>query len=182
MLHPSLNPKSGGHWMKPESMEEWKDPSNTTIKLDIVAQVVLHHLERNGRAPLMAAENGRTLLDEPNGMNDDGEYTEDDRIIIYSAFPSSNQAIIDVSHSISLHSLLSHILCLDSYTVRHRVHRTPWESVLEETSRSVKQLQGIDSKKRPSCADSIQRRHGRFKFGLCQHHVIRCKLPHVIGY
>lgn len=78
-------------------MEKWKDPSNTTIKLDVLAQVVRHHLERNGRVPQTTGEDGRTLVDEPNSAGDDAEYAEDDRIIIYSAFPSSNQAIVDVS-------------------------------------------------------------------------------------
>lgn len=123
--------------MKLELMELWKDPLNMIIKLDIVTQVVLYHLKQNSRAPLMAAKDGCTLLDEPHGINDNKEYTEDDWIIIYSAFPSSNQVIIDISHWIPLLVILSYIQYPDSYIVQHWIHQTPWEFVLEEMSTSV---------------------------------------------
>ena len=98
MLHPSLNPKSGGHWVKPESMKQWVDPANTMVKLNVLAQIIGHHLKSNGKAPLTVLEDGRTVELDPTGSDDDGDYGEADRIIIYSAFPSSNQAIVDVSN------------------------------------------------------------------------------------
>ncbi|KIO04316.1 hypothetical protein M404DRAFT_26511 [Pisolithus tinctorius Marx 270] len=38
----------------------------------------------------------QTLIASPNGIADDHEYGVDDQVIIYSAFPSSNQALIDI--------------------------------------------------------------------------------------
>ncbi|KAI6029042.1 P-loop containing nucleoside triphosphate hydrolase protein [Pisolithus microcarpus] len=95
MLHPMLNPKNGGHWKKPESLEKWQN-TETTIKLDTLARVVHHHLEKNGRAPLATDDDGKTLTQVPNAQDDDHDYGDDDRIVIYSAFPSSNQAIVDI--------------------------------------------------------------------------------------
>ncbi|KAI5988912.1 hypothetical protein EDC04DRAFT_2614443 [Pisolithus marmoratus] len=95
MLHPMLNPKNGGHWKKPASLEAWRS-TEKTIKLDTLAQVVHHHLQSNGRAPLAMDDDGKCLSPAPNAVDDTADYGEDDRIVIYSAFPSSNQAIIDV--------------------------------------------------------------------------------------
>ncbi|KIO00764.1 hypothetical protein M404DRAFT_151975 [Pisolithus tinctorius Marx 270] len=94
MLHPMLNPKNGGHWKRLESLEDWQ--CEKTIKLDTLGQVVRHHLDSNGRAPLTMADDGQTLITSPDGVPDETDYGDDDRIIIYSAFPSSNQALIDV--------------------------------------------------------------------------------------
>ncbi|KAI6144170.1 P-loop containing nucleoside triphosphate hydrolase protein, partial [Pisolithus thermaeus] len=80
---------------KPESLEKWQS-TEKTIKLDTLAQVVHHHLEKNGRAPLATNDDGKTLTPAPNAEDDNNDYGEDDRIVIYSAFPSSNQAIVDI--------------------------------------------------------------------------------------
>ncbi|KAI6137600.1 P-loop containing nucleoside triphosphate hydrolase protein [Pisolithus tinctorius] len=94
MLHPMLNPKNGGHWKKPLSLSHWQEEK--TIKLDTLAHVVRHHLDSNGRVPLTMTEDGQTLTLAPDGLQDMSDYGEDDRVVIYSAFPSSNQALIDI--------------------------------------------------------------------------------------
>ncbi|KAI5990555.1 hypothetical protein F5J12DRAFT_786493 [Pisolithus orientalis] len=47
--------------------------------------------------PLTMDDDGQTLIAFPNGIADDHEYGVDDQVIIYSAFPSSNQALIDMT-------------------------------------------------------------------------------------
>jgi len=44
MLHPQLNPKYDDYWTKPTSLEGWQGSPKTTVKLDILGQVVKHHL------------------------------------------------------------------------------------------------------------------------------------------
>ncbi|KAI6044344.1 P-loop containing nucleoside triphosphate hydrolase protein, partial [Pisolithus marmoratus] len=95
MLHPMLNPKNGGHWKKLVSLEAWRS-TKKTIKLDTLAQVVYYHLQSNGHAPLAMDDDGKSLSPALNAVNDTSDYGEDDQIVIYLAFLSSNQAIIDI--------------------------------------------------------------------------------------
>ncbi|KAI6008888.1 hypothetical protein F5J12DRAFT_719288, partial [Pisolithus orientalis] len=93
MLHPMLNPKNSGHWKKPHSLTHWQEK---TIKLDTLAQVIHNHLDSNGHVPLMMTEDGQTLTLAPDCLQDMTDYGEDDRVIMYSAFPLSNQALINI--------------------------------------------------------------------------------------
>ncbi|KIK74664.1 hypothetical protein PAXRUDRAFT_37029 [Paxillus rubicundulus Ve08.2h10] len=67
-----------------------------TVKLDSLAQVVLRHLSKDGEQPLTMKDDGHTLLTNPCYIKDMEGYPECDRIVVYSAFPSSNQAILDI--------------------------------------------------------------------------------------
>ncbi|KAI6139199.1 hypothetical protein BKA82DRAFT_4020244 [Pisolithus tinctorius] len=82
MLHPMLNLKNSGHWKKPLSLTHWQ--KEKMIKLDILAQVIHHHLDSNGCVPLMMTEDGQTLTLAPNSLQDMSDYGEDDKVIIYS--------------------------------------------------------------------------------------------------
>ncbi|KAI6144776.1 hypothetical protein BKA82DRAFT_4016897 [Pisolithus tinctorius] len=88
-----LNPKNGGHWKKLLSLTHWQEEK--MIKLDTLAQVICHHLDSNGCMPLMMTKDGQTLTLAPNPLQDLTDYGEDDRVIIYSTFPLSNQALIN---------------------------------------------------------------------------------------
>ncbi|KAG8213507.1 hypothetical protein J3R82DRAFT_12050 [Butyriboletus roseoflavus] len=96
MLHPRLNPKFADYWKKPETLQYWLDSEEKTIKLDILAQVVKHHLTMGGVAPLTTKADGKTLEVNTEFKADTHPYSECDRIVVYSAFPSSNAAIFDI--------------------------------------------------------------------------------------
>jgi len=97
MLHPRLSPKATDYWKKPASLEAWQTSDERTVKLDVLAQLVKHHLEQDGQRPLTMGEDGKTLVPKSDHSNDTATYPECDRIVVYAAFPSSNQAILDVS-------------------------------------------------------------------------------------
>lgn len=110
MLHPRLNPKFGDYWRKPLSLDVWQKSEERTVKLDVLAQVVKYHLERDGQRPLTMKDDGQTLMPNESHDADLQEYPECDRIVIYSAFPSSNQAILDVSRFHALNTNVTHAL------------------------------------------------------------------------
>ncbi|KAF9220463.1 hypothetical protein BS17DRAFT_820779 [Gyrodon lividus] len=78
MLHPRLNLKYGNYWKKLGSLEEWQHSLEKTIKLEILAEVVAHHLAADGQQPLTIKDDGQTL--EPNAAHqkDPVEYAECD--------------------------------------------------------------------------------------------------------
>jgi len=106
MLHPRLNPKYDEYWTKPTSLESWQGSPKKTVKLDVLAQVVKHHLASDGQKPVNMQDNGKTLAPHPDYDADMTDSPECDRIIVYSVFPSSNGAILDVSSPLS-HTPLS---------------------------------------------------------------------------
>ena len=99
LLHPHMNPNGNTDgWQKPQSLEQWN--SNASSKLDILARIVSHHLQHDNGAPLEVCEDGQTVkVDEYNKV-EDIQHSECDRVVIFSAFPSSNAAIHDVTCSI----------------------------------------------------------------------------------
>ena len=98
MLYPHLNPKSTEYWRKPASKEAWDTGVEKTIKLDVLAKTVQHHLARDGNQPLTMDGDGQTVITNLNCSSDDDDYAECDQIVIFSTFPSSNAAIIDVGY------------------------------------------------------------------------------------
>ncbi|KAI9457025.1 P-loop containing nucleoside triphosphate hydrolase protein [Boletus coccyginus] len=70
--------------------------TDKTIKLDTLAKVILHHLEKDGRYPLTMHKDGQSLIPNPDGSEDNVDYDGCDRVVVYTAFPSSNQAILDI--------------------------------------------------------------------------------------
>ncbi|KAI6029961.1 hypothetical protein BKA83DRAFT_4489870 [Pisolithus microcarpus] len=96
LLHPQMNPSAGTDtWCTPSSLQDWKGDKCST-KLDILAQIVAHHLSTDNAQPLNVNEDGVSLQPDDSPTNTAIASKEPDRIIIFSAFPSSNAAITDV--------------------------------------------------------------------------------------
>ncbi|EIW79437.1 hypothetical protein CONPUDRAFT_73886 [Coniophora puteana RWD-64-598 SS2] len=88
-------------WKTPESREDWESSDRKSIKLDILVQLVLHHLEHDSATPLAVQEDFRSLRVRTDEEEDGAPRTEPiegkpDKIIVYSGFPSSNHIIGDV--------------------------------------------------------------------------------------
>ena len=100
-----MNPTEEQSWTKPKSLEEWNTSPTKSMKLDTLAKLLTYHLESNGRRPLVMDESGRNLV--PNLALEAGNTNPDepDRIVVFSAFVTSNQAIVDVSSTIDHSSL-----------------------------------------------------------------------------
>ena len=99
MLHPHLNPKNTDYWHKLESQEAWDNNPQKTIKLDVLAKTVMYHLQEDGHQPLTMDPTGQLAIPNPDRTSNADAYPECDRVVIFSAFPSSNAAIVDVSLS-----------------------------------------------------------------------------------
>ncbi|KIJ57574.1 hypothetical protein HYDPIDRAFT_104092 [Hydnomerulius pinastri MD-312] len=93
MLHPRMLP--GHTWEKPASLDAWKASDEKSVKLDVLAEVVQHHLEKDSRDPLIMDDDHQTVKSLENADPTDPPTTPD-KIVVYSAFPSSNQAILDI--------------------------------------------------------------------------------------
>ncbi|KAI5981595.1 hypothetical protein EDD15DRAFT_2203760 [Pisolithus albus] len=96
MLHLQLNPKHPDGWNKPESLEAWSTSNEKTIKLDVLAKIIKHHLEKDGQCLLTTATNAQELIPQAEGTQDITDYVEPNWIIVYSTFPSSNGAIFNI--------------------------------------------------------------------------------------
>ncbi|KAI6162766.1 P-loop containing nucleoside triphosphate hydrolase protein, partial [Pisolithus thermaeus] len=108
LLHPHMNPSAGSEtWCKPSSLQEWKGEKCST-KLDILAQIVAHHLSADNALPLNVDDDGMTLRPVESQSNAAVASKEPDRIIIFSAFPSSNAAIVDVLNLYGIKALELH--------------------------------------------------------------------------
>ncbi|KIN92842.1 hypothetical protein M404DRAFT_172474 [Pisolithus tinctorius Marx 270] len=73
-----------------------KASDRCSTKLDILAEIVAHHLAADSSPPLNVLDDGITLKVGQSMAVDEPVSKEPDRIIIFSAFPSSNAAIVDV--------------------------------------------------------------------------------------
>lgn len=80
-----------------DSLEAWENHQQKTVKLDVLGKIVRYHLEMDGRSSLTMDEDGQTVVPKKTQLADDTQYTECDRIVIFSAFPSSNKTIMSVS-------------------------------------------------------------------------------------
>ncbi|KAG2062517.1 hypothetical protein BDR04DRAFT_990074, partial [Suillus decipiens] len=106
ILHPCMNPSEERSWTKPKSLEEWDTSPNTkSMKLDVLAILIKYHLESDGRQPLMIDESGRRLVLNPAFAVGSTNPDQPDRIIIFSAFVTSNQAILDILDLHGIHAL-----------------------------------------------------------------------------
>ncbi|KAG1792547.1 P-loop containing nucleoside triphosphate hydrolase protein [Suillus variegatus] len=85
--------------------KEWNVSPTKSMKLDVLAKLLKYHLESDGRQPLMMDESGRNLV--PNVAFTAGNTHSDDpdRIVVFSAFVTSNQAIVDVLDLHGVHAL-----------------------------------------------------------------------------
>ncbi|KAH0826428.1 P-loop containing nucleoside triphosphate hydrolase protein [Lanmaoa asiatica] len=90
-----MNPRGSGEcWEKPTSVNQWRCKPST--KLDILATILVHHLAKDNAPPLKVHSNGISLETDSSQPLDDVTHPDPDRIVIFSAFPSSNAAIRDV--------------------------------------------------------------------------------------
>ncbi|KAG2366148.1 hypothetical protein BDR07DRAFT_1373763 [Suillus spraguei] len=97
ILHPHMNSTEERSWTKPKSREEWDtNPDTKSMKLDVLAMLLKYHLESDGRQPLIMDESGRNLV--PNTAFTAGNTNPDepDRVVVFSAFVTSNQVIVDI--------------------------------------------------------------------------------------
>ena len=84
----------------PLSLQHWQNGTNKTIKLDVLTQVIQHHLTSDGKQLVKMQNNGKTLEPNLEYSTDRVEYPECDCIVVHLAFPSSNGVIHDVGLSI----------------------------------------------------------------------------------
>ena len=106
------------------SLDAWKNSNERTAKLNVLAQVVKYHLAQDRHSPLTMMDNGKTLTVNDKHTHNPDQYLECDHIVIYAAFPSSNQAILDTStspmvsyiHLSQLINLTQDLQCLQDYS------------------------------------------------------------------
>lgn len=78
------------------------------MKLKALVETVRHHLERDGRPPLTVDDSVEppqlVPVDKPDETNPNGT---PDKIVVFSNFPSSNNAIGDVkfAHNFPCHTI-----------------------------------------------------------------------------
>ncbi|KAG1741027.1 P-loop containing nucleoside triphosphate hydrolase protein [Suillus occidentalis] len=106
VLHPHMNPSEDRPWVKPTSLEAWENSPHKSVKLDVLGRLVSYHLMQDGRPPMEMDESGHTLTANPmfEASGSIADDTHPDRIVVYSAFPSSNRAIFDI---LDLHDVLA---------------------------------------------------------------------------
>ncbi|KAG2134716.1 P-loop containing nucleoside triphosphate hydrolase protein [Suillus cothurnatus] len=77
-----------------------------SVKLDVLGHLVSYHLMEDGRPPVEMDKSGHTLVTNPlfEAFKSATDATNPDRIVVYSAFPSSNQAILDI---LDLHDIVA---------------------------------------------------------------------------
>ncbi|KAG2064532.1 hypothetical protein BDR04DRAFT_1035000 [Suillus decipiens] len=71
-------------------------PDTKSMKLDVLAMLLKYHLESDGRQPLTMDESGRNLVPNPAFTAGNTNPDEPDRVVVFSAFVTSNQAIVDI--------------------------------------------------------------------------------------
>ncbi|KAH0826439.1 P-loop containing nucleoside triphosphate hydrolase protein [Lanmaoa asiatica] len=90
-----MNPRRSGEcWEKPTSVNQWR--CKPSMKLDILATILVHHLAKDNAPPLKVHSNGISLEANSSQPLDNVTHPDPDQIVIFSAFPSSNAAIRDV--------------------------------------------------------------------------------------
>ncbi|KAG1744242.1 hypothetical protein EDB19DRAFT_1632838 [Suillus lakei] len=106
-----MNPTEEQSWTKLKSLEEWNTSPTKSMKLDTLVKLLMYHLESNSRWPLVIGESDYNLV--PNLAFEAGNANPDepDRIVVLSAFVTSNQAIVDI---LDLHGI--HVLELNGQT------------------------------------------------------------------
>lgn len=139
-----MNPRGTVSWQKPTSLTQWEGMAST--KLDVITKIVNHHLETDNAPPLKVGPDGQSLELGQSEMVDEGEQ-DCDRIVIFSAFLSSNAAIRDV-RSISLaycFLYLDHCLDLGVGFVWHPDGRVEWKDASKQTQACPQCLQVLNS-------------------------------------
>jgi len=121
-----MNPRGAVSWQKPTSLTQWAGIAST--KLDVLTKIVHYHLNTDNAPPLKVGPDGQSLELGHSETVNEGEQ-DCDRIVIFSAFLSSNAAICDVRY-ISLSYVLLfwvHSLDLGVGFVWHPDGRIEWK-------------------------------------------------------
>ncbi|KAG2352396.1 P-loop containing nucleoside triphosphate hydrolase protein, partial [Suillus spraguei] len=105
ILHPHMNPTEEQSWTRPKSLEQWNVSPIRSMKLDVLAKLLKYHLESDGRQPLMMDKSGRNLIPNPAFKVGNTQPNQPDRIVVFSAFVTSNQAILDILDLHGIHAL-----------------------------------------------------------------------------
>ncbi|KAG2336037.1 hypothetical protein BDR05DRAFT_897311 [Suillus weaverae] len=85
--------------------KEWNASPTKSMKLDVLAKLLKYHLESDGRQPLTMDESGRNLVPNLAFKAGNANPDEPDRIVVFSAFVTSNQAIVDILDLHGIHAL-----------------------------------------------------------------------------
>ena len=167
-----MSPRSNGPnpepecWVTPTSLEDWKQ-NRASTKLDILADIVHHHLEVDNASPLSVAEDGQTLVVSPVQHGTISGKDDCDRIIIFSLFLSSNSAIQDVSQ-FHFPTLIRSPFTQGVIAQRDHSPRTQRSNAPTETQVRPGGVQILNSRNRFSCSHPLDGRHGRAKSGMCE--------------
>ncbi|KIM64525.1 hypothetical protein SCLCIDRAFT_23540 [Scleroderma citrinum Foug A] len=98
-----------------KSVESYPSLSPQSLfKLDILAKVINYQLQSDDRQPLRNTPDGRDVESDPTWGPFNTISEAADKIIIFSAFPSSNQSILDVLGLYGVKSVEIHgkMMCL----------------------------------------------------------------------
>ena len=68
--------------------------------MEVLADIVTYYLRQDGVPLLTVQDDGQHVSPVNDASPDSDRYTKCDRIIIYSAFPSTNLVIKNVSHQL----------------------------------------------------------------------------------
>jgi len=90
LLHPSCNARSD--WHNPKTVDEWKQ--HPSRKLDVLVELLQYHLNADGQPAMTVSDDalvpGDSINSQPEGL-------PCDKIVVFSAFPSSNVQLLQVS-------------------------------------------------------------------------------------
>lgn len=139
-----MNPRgSEDAWVTPTSLEDWKTKHAST-KLDLLAQIVVHHLAQDDAPPLKINIDGQTLeCPTVKVVDPNAKQLEPDRVIIFSLFPSSNAGIKEVYHSHCLVSFLLMLPLLGLTLVWDQSSRAQWTNAAKQTQVGLRGIPGI---------------------------------------
>lgn len=99
LTHEVCDSRNTKKWFNPETIAEWMAfPSG---KLCVTVGIVVHHLANDNAQPLRITHDRDLEVNPDAAVAVRSEGLPKDRIVIYSAFPSSSNVIMDVSNSSS---------------------------------------------------------------------------------
>ena len=137
--YPSLSPQSLCVVVCP-----WYLPwvASLTVKLDILAKVINYQLQSDGRQPLRNTPDGRDVESDPTWGPFNTISEAADKIIIFSAFPSLNQSILDVSQTMLCHLIIRmNIIMTGAWFVWRQICGNPWQNDVPQKEGKSRDIQ-----------------------------------------
>lgn len=169
MLHPLTTDEGRVQWVKPASKEAWLE-SRHTVKMQVLTDILTHHLQADGAHPLSMNPDGCQVLPSPDHSADSSTYSECDRIVVYSAFPSANAIIVDVSNNFdAMQATQTFQSILGVGVIWNQMCRTPRKNACPQTPPCPRRLPEVHSRARTSCPHSIKCWNGWVEPGVCQY-------------